>query len=112
VTDRADDQPAALTELHAFRCDRELRVERLLRRFVADELAAAHEPDAARIADERVRAELREPRLKVRRNTTHMIVELALLVDLERPQRDRRGDRMPRIRVSVPEKPYLAARLD
>src|SRR5690606_7397568 len=103
VADRAHDQAMVLAERHAASADRELRVERGLRLLVAHELDAAQETDAARVADERVRAERAQPLLKPRAHGFDVLVQLALLVDLERAQRDGRGDRVARVREAVAE---------
>ena len=61
-------KPVLLAELHALRADGELGVERSLGDFVTHELARADEADAARLADEGMRGERREPRLELRRD--------------------------------------------
>src|SRR5690349_18282321 len=81
VADRANDQPVLLTEMHALGADCGLRVERGLRALVAHELARADEADAARVTDERVLGQRREAGLELRRDLSHVLVELALLVD-------------------------------
>src|SRR5215469_7117759 len=48
------------------------RLETRLRLFVGDEFDAADEADALRFADQRMLAELGEPRLETRRHVAHM----------------------------------------
>src|SRR5262249_30830077 len=101
---------ALLAELHALRADGTLGIELGLRLLVAHELACADEPDAARLADQRMARERRETALELRPDLAHVVVELALLVDLQRSQRDRRAHRVPRVREAVAEEPSLPAR--
>ena len=55
-----------LGNAHAARRDAELRVESALARLVGDELEAAHEAHAARLAHQRMLAEPHEMLLKLR----------------------------------------------
>src|SRR5204863_575785 len=112
VADRAHDEAALLTQLHALRTDGAFGVERRFRGLVLNELAPTDEANAARVTDERMGRKRVQLRLKLGRNVTHVRVQVALLVDLVRAQRHRGADGMARVREPVAEQPHLPARLD
>ena len=64
--DGAHDQPFLLGEAHAAGGDALLGIESALARLVGDELEAAHQPHAARLAHQRMLAELLEMLLELR----------------------------------------------
>ena len=86
-----------------------LRIEALLRRLVADDLDRADEADAARVADQRMIGVAADAGLHSRADAAHLRDDVALLVDLQRLERDRRGHRMRRVRVAVAEDAELVA---
>ena len=70
--------------------------------------SARHQPDAARLADQGMGAKTAQPLLEVRSDGAHMVENGALLIDLQRLQRDRGGHRMAGIGEAVGEQPSLS----
>src|ERR1700694_191916 len=90
----AQDYTVMLRAANQIRGHTSLRVEALLGRLVADELQRADQADAARFANQRMLAVTADCRLQARSDASHRSDDVALLVDLERFERDCRGDRM------------------
>src|SRR5438105_5646752 len=90
----AQDYAVMLRTADEIRGDTSLRVEALLARPVADEFHRADQADAARFSNQRMPAVASDCRLQARSDAPHGGDDVALLVDLERLERDCRRDRM------------------
>src|SRR6478736_7211424 len=86
-----------------------LRIEALLRRLVADDLDRADQAHAPRVTDQRMIVAATDTGLHSRRDAAHVREDVALLVDLQRLERNRRGHRVRRIRVTMAEDAELVA---
>ena len=71
-------------------------VERLAALLVRDQLDAADETDATRLADQRMRSERLQAAQERRRHLAHHADDVDALIDLERLDRDGDGDGMRR----------------
>ena len=72
AAERAHDQPSSLSEADAGRARRRPSASKArFVRLVGDDLEAADQADAARLADERMIGQRREPRLELRRLGAH-----------------------------------------
>ena len=78
-------------------------VEGRLGRLVGDQLDAGDQPDAAHLADQRVVREAAQPACSCGPTVRTWLDDLPLLVDLQRLERHRRGNRMAGIGVAVAE---------
>ena len=83
-----------LRAAHQIRGHASLRIEALLGRLVSDELDRGDQADAARLANQRMSAVTSDCLLQPRPDASHRGDDVALLVDLERLERDCRRDRM------------------
>src|SRR5438876_8213849 len=101
-----------LRAAHEMRGDAGSGIEALLGRLVADELDRADEPDAPRLAYQRMIGIAADPRLHSRPDAPHLTDDVALLVDLQRLERDGGRHRMRRVRVAVAEDAELVALRD
>ena len=72
----------------------------------------ADEPEAARLADQRVLAERGQPGLEMRRLARRLLGDALARIDVERLERHRRRDRMARIGEAVAEGADLAALIE
>src|SRR5262249_26525050 len=95
--EEAHHQPLLFGTAHGARPDPGLRLDGTFGLLVAARLAGANEPQAASLSDQRVLAERGKPGLELRRLARDLLGNALARVDVERLERHRRRDRMPRI---------------
>ena len=101
-----------LAEGHAFGADGARCIKRLPGVPILYQFNRANESDTARFADQRMLAEFVQQGLELRRQLAHVLVQPALLVDFECPQRNGCGNRVAGVRKAMTEETSLAARFD
>ena len=96
-------RPLSERDVRAQRAGGHADVERLFRLLVGNQFDCPDQADAAGFADQRMIAQLSQALLKMRRDRANMVEDSPLLIDFQRLDPDRGGDRMPGIGKAVSE---------
>src|SRR6185312_10946920 len=109
VAERSGNQSMLLRARDGIGTDRELGVEGLLSLLVLDQLDAANQADATNLANQRMLGKLAQAALKRRRDAADLGQNVALLVDLQGLDCDRRAHGMTAVGVAMAESADLGA---
>ena len=108
VAERAEDDAVAVGDLRDAFAQLQRGIEATLRRLVGDELQRSEQTSLARIANERMFAQLLQALLESRRLRDAVREQPAFVIQTQHFQRDRSAHRMRRVSLAVTDDRVLA----